>query len=223
MLNVRQAFNLLKNKAKILCFARANLKSYNGICFQSRNASFFRLPPNSNTSFYKAKDNIPEHYELIYRNTMHRYFLMAQIVSAVSVVAISIAYIWQSEIQKPNLDHWKNKPKTFETDMYMMTIGLILINVALQVILHRCPIRIYNNAPTNKYIMVFYDYLPFMKSRLSCQVSDIKKLKETGILPWSDSRYEILSARKVIMLENFFRRPADLNIMLGYQKHSEYD
>lgn len=218
VLTARVALEFLKNRSKL--FYSISTKPLNSNVLQKSNLSYFNFSRKSGTNYYRIKDNVSDQYELIYRNGMHRYFLFAQIISSVSVIGVSVMYMWESEVKAPKFENWKMVPKTFESDTYLILSAFILLNTVLQLALFKCPIRIYNNPNNDKYIMIFYKYIPFRTSRLSCKVRDITKLEETGILPWKNSSYQIQDSRTIIMLDNFFRKPADLNIMLGYQKHT---
>lgn len=191
---------------------------------ENRFISFKSMLKKPDAKKLKMQDNIPEHYQLIYRNTMYRYLYFAQILTTTTVVIVVLTLFMDGEIgTQINFENWKMKPKSFDSDALVFLSAFLVINTLLQVMINKMPIRIYNYPKRNHYIMVFYGNLPFTKARLSCKVNEIMKLEETGILPWKDSRYEIAEKRSIILMENFFRRPADLNIMLGYQPQDADD
>lgn len=190
---------------------------------QNKLISFFRAFKKPDAIKFKIKDNIPEQYDLIYRNGMDNYLLVAHIFTTTTAALVCISTLIESGSETMKFEKWATKPKTTDSDMIIMVSAFIFFWVALQAIVAKMPIRIYNYPKLNKYILIFHGNIPLLKSTIHCNVSDFSKVRPRGILPWKDFTYEIENNRNVILIENYFRRPADLNIILGYQKYDSQE
>ncbi|KAF2883046.1 hypothetical protein ILUMI_23123 [Ignelater luminosus] len=196
----------------------------NNLVFHRTFFQFFKRP-NINT--LKQIDGIPPEYILIYRNAMDRYLLSAQIVSTVSAIIVCAVVFFYSQWEfELNTQKWRmdDQPNPMENEGFIYATCFVTLCVLLHLIVTKMPIRIYNYPRRQKYVFIFYGILPTTKKRVVCKVNEVIKLEENGLLPWKDSRYEIVQKQNIIMLEHFFRKPSDLNIMLGYEKQAEdYD
>lgn len=192
---------------------------------QIREKSFFRLFAKDTISKIKEKDNVPEAFQLIYRNTMSNYLLAAQIVSTVGAGFVCLGLITSSEKQSVELrkGEWHQKANEISHEMYIFLTAFLGVCVLMQLLISRMPLRVYNHPKQDEYIMILYAALPTTTKRITCRVAELTRQEPSAIIPWNESTYEVKNKGKVILLENFFRTPADLNIMLGYQKQPKDD
>lgn len=226
---------LLNLKHKILVsFSSVNIRNINSIkkdiilknkfsCASKRNFyTFFRRETKEQL---KVKDDVPDQYNLIYRSTMDRYILFAQIITTVTAFIATVTTIITYDFSNSQLDfsNFKSHPREVEGEIYVYMTAFIAIVVILQVMISRLPIRIYNLPQQKKYIFIFYGNYPFTKRKVVCKIGDVFPLSTTGILPWKEGRYLINNEQKVILVDKYFRRPADLYIMLGVQRDPDVD
>lgn len=170
----------------------------------------------------KAKDNIPDHFNLIYRNTMSNYLLGAQIVSVLSAAIVGVTVFYYEISMKdyePHFSGWKEQPASVNNELIVYITAILLLSVMMQYFIKKMPLRIYN-CKDEKYVFVYYNVLPFHTRRFTCGINDIRKLadKPNSVLPWTNSRYEVHKNFGAILLESFFKNSLELNIMLGNQK-----
>lgn len=207
-----------------LCFKNVNaLRNVKVNSQQIREKSFIRFFAKESVQSLKERDNVPDVFELIYRNKMSGYLRAAQIFSSICGSAVCLKLVlsnsWQITL---DTDDWAQKPGSNKNDMYVYLWLFITFCVSMQFFVARMPLRIYNYPKQDEYLMIFYGPFPTMTRRLSCKAKEITK-QDAGILPWTESTYEVKNKTRVILIEHYFRRPADWNIMLGYQKNPEND
>ncbi|KAJ8922146.1 hypothetical protein NQ315_004081 [Exocentrus adspersus] len=173
----------------------------------------------------KIKDNVPDQYALIYRCKMERYLLYTQVVTVVCATVVSLCLIIRYDFSDIHYDYsdWKTPHRQVKNEYFVYLGSLITLVVFLQIVVSRLPVRIYNLAQQKKYILVFYGNLPFSTKRAICNVGDIVPLPEIEVLPWGQDRYMLKNKRNLIIFEQYFRKPADLYIMLGVQKDPDAD
>lgn len=197
----------------------ALLKPHSHPVFTKR-TFLYGLFKKPSTKTVKKLDCISDDYNLIYRNTMYRYLLVAQILSSLSTAVIVIFAL--SNFSGSSRSEF-NEVIPFYTDneiLFYVTC-FITLTAIVQVMIAKLPLRIYNCPQNQKYKFVFYGVLPFKTKQTVCKVNEVIKLEESGFMPWRDSKYELLNKREIILFEHCFRKPVDLNIMLGYQKQPD--
>lgn len=210
------------------CF-RINLVTksrFNSLCnpprdnpqFGARYLRFLRKPSQHDL---KVSDDIPEAFELIYRNTMSKYILGAQIISALTGGVVFVGFLFKSEqvskLQTPS--KWSHSARATENEEFYYVSFFIMFIVLIQAVIMRLPMRIYKVPNTPKYIVI--NYGPTGKQRCKFVRGEMRRMEEKGILPWKENRYLVETNRdrkNFILIETFFRRPADLHIMLGEQR-----
>ncbi|KAJ8929423.1 hypothetical protein NQ314_017872 [Rhamnusium bicolor] len=187
--------------------------------------SFFGWFKRPSKNQLKIADNVPDEYILIYRNTMDRYIFFAQLITTLSAFIIIVSSIIKHDLTNMELDFssWTYPPRQTENEIYVYVAAFTCLVVILQVLVSRLPIRIYNLPQQKKYIFVIYGNYPFTQKKLTTKVGEIASLPETGISPWKNDRYIIKNQQTLILLDKYFRRPADLYIMLGVQRDPDVD
>ncbi|XP_050517188.1 uncharacterized protein LOC126891890 [Diabrotica virgifera virgifera] len=191
--------------------------------------SFFNLFRKPTRDKLYVLDNVPDHFEIIHRNRMERYILVTRlgtwITSSIVFVFIILKYGSPKnhmEFIGSRTDVQRSSQNEFEIYLAMFT-GLI---VTLHLLIMKMPLRIYYSSPLKKYTMIVPSHLPFDNKRLSFTIGQLQKLPMTGILPWRDARYRIKyenDEKSLILMEDHFRKPADLWIMLGVQRDPNHE
>ncbi|XP_055535228.1 uncharacterized protein LOC129724381 isoform X3 [Wyeomyia smithii] len=164
---------------------------------------------------YRLKDNIPHDYRIIYRAPMEYYLSACNFVTSFSFAAMSgitaYAYLRNYNITAVPFDVEYGPLTANESDL-MLFLGFFLIaNVVIRIVVNRYPLRIYRSS--EKYFAVFEGYLPFTRKKLLFQKGEVWPVPQGGIVPWQDARYKI-NDKPVLLLEDYFRTPAELNAML---------
>lgn len=190
-----------------------------------RKKSIFRIFAKESVEKIKEKDNVPDVFQLIYRNRMSNYLLAAQIFSTVFAGSVCFGLIISHEVHDIDLKdkEWVTKPESLNQEIFIYLTVFITLCVLMQLMIRRMPLRIYNYPKQDEYIMIFYGALPTATKRITCRVNELSKLTEGEFLPWRKNTYEIKNKAKIILIDHYFRTPADCNIMLGYQKKPQDD
>ncbi|XP_044272181.1 uncharacterized protein LOC123016050 [Tribolium madens] len=207
------------------------------IRFHMLSGSPQKSPPTGTRSFYrfwlkpsqrdlKVADDIPDTYDLIYRNTMSKYILGAQIITLLAGGAVFMGYALKADyddIQR-EVTKWSPTTRASGNQEMIYILFFFLFIISIQTMVRRVPIRIYKVPQTTKYISI--NYGPFGKQRFKFMRGEVFHGRETGIVPWKENRFVIetkTDKRIFILMETYFRRPADLNIMLGEQRDPDVE
>lgn len=181
---------------------------------------WFRKPSESE---YRFKDKIAPDYKLVYNTTMDKYLLLGQLVTGILGGTLGVAAVLTGDVKFPK----PNEPQQLEMngEFILYATALIVCVVAIQRIIAKVPIRIYKSEITKQYVFVKRGVLPFSKKYFTCTANQLRKVEGgTPIIPWNDNTYKLVQKhdeRIMVLLEHCFKRPADLNILLGYQKEDE--
>ncbi|XP_060519365.1 uncharacterized protein LOC132697765 [Cylas formicarius] len=190
--------------------------------------NFFNLFRKPSKNQLRLKDKVPDGYELIYRNIADRYIFLCQLVNGVTILVVGVVTMLDlDQAQKlqfnPN-DQLKVAHKQTAKEIVVYISVFIVIYVILQLLVSQVPVRVYCCPKSQKYLSIFYGNLPFTMRRLQFQVGDVKQASNNFMkLPWTEYQYEIKDQQKIILLEQYFRRPADLFIMLGTQRDPDVE
>lgn len=191
---------------------------------------FFKMFRNATERDLKIKDNVPVEYNLIYRNTMTKYIYATQFVTCFTAGIACLAFMFNSDIETYDMRYsqWSSKTKTVENEEYVFIFAFIFVVALMQVCISRLPLRIYKVPSTNetKYLLICPGNLPLSGVRVNFSQGELNHVRESGILPWKENRYLIKAdneVKRIILIDHYFRRPADLNIMLGEQRDPEVD
>lgn len=212
---------LPKRYMQQFCAIHRNPTIRNIVITPQRNISFQSLR-KPNIDKLKLSDNIPKQYELVYRCTMSSYLYAAQISATIGALFVIIVAILNydsgnkydinlSGIDLHNIMH-------SEYQLTLFSAGFVLINIAVMILVSKFPVRIYFNAETKKYLGVVHGKIPKTKNILEFNAGDVKHTPKNGILPWNEYYYKLKNGQTIIMLDHYFRKPDDMNIMLGYTK-----
>lgn len=110
---------------------------------------------------------------------------------------------------------------TDNSEIIYMT-ALIAFTIALQRLILKVPIRIYKSPQSARYVFVTRGLLPYSRKYFTCGANELRKVEGTAtVIPWKEISYVVVSGderRTVVLMDYYFKRPADLNILLGYQK-----
>nr|CAH7752092.1 unnamed protein product [Callosobruchus chinensis] len=182
--------------------------------------SLFRFVKRPKKEELKIKDNIPDQYKLIYRNPMHRYIWFAQVITSATAVIVGLVTIIKTDFVRYE-DAFQTPEISGEAIVYMASFIAVL--VVLQLMIHRIPIRIYYLPQQKNYIMIFFGSHPFTSRRVICKAGDVVQLPIATLVPWKESSFEIKNKQKVILFDEYFRRPGDLHVLLGIQDDPDAD
>lgn len=185
-------------------------------------AGFIRKP---SIEELKIKDNVPDWYKLIYKSKMDRYLLLTQIVLTSCSVCFILFMIYTRDLKRKISSEYLGNRKAGENDIIIMTAIFTLSLIGYHFLLSKMPVRIYNFPQKKEYKLIFYGNLPLSQKSLTCKVSEIVE-SQGGILPWKESRFLLTSGneeRHIFLFHNYFKRPADLYIMMGLQNDPDED
>ncbi|GLV45798.1 uncharacterized protein CBL_02818 [Carabus blaptoides fortunei] len=212
---------LPKRYMQQLCAIRRTPTIRNFVLTPKRNISFQSLR-KPNIEKLKLNDNIPKQYELVYRCTMSSYLYAAQISATIGALFVVIVAIFnydstnKFEINLSGID--LHNIMQSEYQLIVFSAAFVLLNIAVMVLVSKFPVRIYFNAEGKKYIGVVHGKIPKTKNILEFNAGDVKHTPKNGVLPWNEYYYKIKNGQTIIMLDHYFRKPDDMNIMLGYTK-----
>lgn len=93
---------------------------------------------------FKRRDNVPDHYVLIYRGPMESYVKWSVHLSTFSAsisLITAIAARIRGDVVTPMMIDWDLVSEV--TDIYYFTIGFIIINLLVRFVVDKIPLRIY--------------------------------------------------------------------------------
>lgn len=184
--------------------------------FSQKIYRFWRKPSNEEL---RIKDNISANYIMIYRNKMERYLFWTQIVTFSTATLIALKLMISPELVVKAPISTTDGMQLENSDIFLFVSAFMIVIVVLQLLLTKLPIRIYNCPQKKKYTLVFYGNIPFSVRNLTCKVGDLFE-SPTGITSWKNAKYNLKTEEfdmDIFLLEEYFRRPADLYIMMGVQ------
>lgn len=197
-------------------------------CVQNR--SFFTFFKRTKLRDIKINDNIPDEYKLIYRSTLERYLILGQVattLTAFTAGVMLVAKLNQESVQLEDSERHErmkplyNKARPVDNEIYVYFTVLVGIILSIQVISGKAPVRIYNYPRREEYVMIFNGTLPFTKRKLVCKAGEVFHIPQNSYMPWKESLYEIYRKQEIILMEDSFKRPADLHVMMGIQRGEE--
>ncbi|XP_054089183.1 uncharacterized protein LOC128922503 [Zeugodacus cucurbitae] len=164
--------------------------------------------------FFIKKDNVSSEYELIYRAPMETYISIAKNISTVTATIISSAAIYSVT------NEYKITTPSFESmglvshpnDLWYFSFGFIAVTMVIRLFIAKYPLRIYGGI--DKYIAVYEPQLPFQSSKYVFNKGDVEEVF-SRFNPWNNCTYR-LGNKTSLLLNRYFRTPADYNQMLGY-------
>lgn len=172
---------------------------------------------------FRIKDSIPKDYQLVYRCTMSSYLYTAQYISVLglagAIVIFTTTYSSKMEYQfdKKTVDYFELTNEEYQSVIFM--VSFVFLTLAACVLINKFPIRIYFNDATNTYLGFTYGKLPNTKTILNFKAGElVEQPNRFKFLPWDQHKFKTKDGKVIILLEQYFRRPQDLNIMLGHVK-----
>ncbi|XP_050092887.1 uncharacterized protein LOC126575910 [Anopheles aquasalis] len=207
---------------RIACLAQTkviNIVSRPALC-QVRRTVYTNSPKNRSDvtkreKYFLQKDEIPLGFAIIYRAPMEYYLSACNIATSFSFLAMAGMSVFSI------LEDFRNVMLPFqmeyatlttnEKDLLLFVGFFFLVNVIIRIVINRYPLRIYRQK--KQYIAVFEGQIPLGKRMLKFHRGDVTVVPRSGILPWQDARYKI-NSNKVLLLNEYFRSPSELNIML---------
>lgn len=217
LLNKAQSVLTCKYRYHIL--TRSNLTSK---C-NSNQRQFFNWFQKQSETQLKQSDKIAPEYKLIYNTTLDKYLIMGQIVTLTISGLLAFIVMFKGDSIKPFMNLEKENIKDNESFIYM-TVLVICIFV-LQRLIAKVPVRIYKSPQTKLYVFVVHGFTPFSRKYLTCKANGLIKVEDLApIIPWKNSTYKLMKGNEektVVLMDYYFKRPAELNILLGYQKEDE--
>lgn len=172
----------------------------------------------------KISDNVPENYELIYRCTMASYLAAAQISVSVGVVVVIgfavIHYFTELKndfiIDVPHVELLNMEDTKLQ--MIIFSSSFVLLNLAILLFIRKFPVRIYFDSKNDNFIGVLFGMIPKSKTLIEFKAGEVIHTPRHGIIPWNENRYKLRNGKKLVLLDLYFRRPNDINVMLGQTK-----
>lgn len=171
-------------------------------------------------STIKKNDKIDPEYKLVYNTTLDKYLVLGQIVTTTigSALALTLAFC-------ENITSVDSVPTEPNMELVLFASSLCFCILVVHRIIARVPIRIYKSQITKEYVFICRGALPFSKNYFTCVANELRKVEEVSpFLPWKESTYKLVKnneERKLVLMDYYFKRPVDLNILLGYQKEDE--
>lgn len=185
-----------------------------------RNFNIYSIFGNPTAAEIHKQDNMPPDYELIYNNKLTTYIAVGKLVSGVATVAVVLSTLrYDSTLYRILVE------QEVRDDKILFFTAFFTISTLLHIIAVQIPLRIYYNRNAHKkYVFIVHGGLPFTTIRKYYRKGDVKPIynEEGSLNPWADSKYK---AKKddIYLFDNFFRKPSDLNILVGYEEDDDDD
>ncbi|XP_023162655.2 uncharacterized protein LOC111593843 [Drosophila hydei] len=159
------------------------------------------------------RDNLPAHYQLIYRAPLEKYVTWTKNVSTftVSVIALIAGYQLATSINFMNLVRKIDVGVLVsnEADLYFFAAGFVLINLAIRIFVFKYPLRIYKSG--DKYVAVFGSQMPVGTVKHYFQRGQIAEYKNV-LNPWSHVIFK-LDKRSSMLMIDYFKTPSEFHEM----------
>ncbi|XP_062133001.1 uncharacterized protein LOC133843449 isoform X2 [Drosophila sulfurigaster albostrigata] len=164
-------------------------------------------------------DNLPNHYQLIYRAPMENYVAWSKNVSTATVSIIGLLAGYQFATTSNMLDMTRQIDISIlmsnESDLYYFTVGFVLINLAIRAFVAMYPLRIYKSS--DKYVAVYGSQLPFGTIKNYFSRGEIAEYKNV-LNPWSHVMFK-LGQRSSLLLVDYFKTPVEFQKL--FEKNEE--
>uniref|UniRef100_A0A1B6CVK2 Uncharacterized protein n=1 Tax=Clastoptera arizonana TaxID=38151 RepID=A0A1B6CVK2_9HEMI len=184
-----------------------------------KSLSSFKSPSLIAEEKIRIEDKVPTNYNLIYKAPMLRYCQIAYVLAAFSTTVLPIwtygNYFLLSAPELSNQMMKLNESLAIDgyNDLLSFTIGSLIFSWSIILFVFKYPYRIYYSPQTKDYIAVISSSTPFKTKNIHFK-SALKVVPK--ILTFNffyESLYQ-LGTTKYFLLENYFRKPIDLEIML---------
>jgi len=170
----------------------------------------------------KSIDKVPIEYALIYRAPMTSLMKVAQVMSCVSILSLGAVgaykYITDTTFNFSSVFKMNefNKLGGIEIDgeLFLWISMFIIFNVGMCAVTMKYPLRIYHHEAANSYICVLNRFVPPKTKNISFNAGDIRRHIPfmSSVIPWRDALFKV-GNRKMYIMENNFRTPADFTTM----------
>lgn len=177
--------------------------------FQTRNTTSF---PKSARKL-KAKDNVPNDYNLIYIAPLNNYVTFSKcfgIFSALSVTISSFLYFYSDKTVTDQLKIGSLYLYNGTDDVIGFTALSLCMACGVIIISRKCTLRIYHNPAKSDYVAVFPSAVPFKTTKIN--FDNAVKDKSVSFL-FKNVTYK-LGTKKAFLLEHYFKAPINLTEML---------
>ncbi|XP_064541533.1 uncharacterized protein LOC135430692 [Drosophila montana] len=156
-------------------------------------------------------DNLPEHYQLIYRAPLEDYVTWTKNVSTGTVTVIGLIAGCQLATTMSFMNIARKIDISMlvsnETDLYYFAAGFVLINLAIRAFVAKYPLRIYKSA--DKYVAVYGSQMPVGTVKHYFERGQIAEYKNV-LNPWSHIMF-MLGRRSSMLLIDYFKTPAEFH------------
>ncbi|XP_068082270.1 uncharacterized protein [Anabrus simplex] len=207
--------NLSSISAYPACISKVKLLPPYSVPLQIKSRTTVTSTSRSTEDKLKVKDGIPTDYELIYRAPMNSYVIAAQgfssVLSSLFIALGAFEYIHGESGDRHVIINDVSIIQTNEQILMLIAV-FVIANVSLQIFALKYPIRIYKNK-MNSFIAVYVGYIPFKTRQVEFKAGNVIRLPPSGVMPWGMCWFKIKD-KNSILLEHYFRKPADLHSML---------
>lgn len=174
----------------------------------------------------RAKDKVPDSYILIYRNSIDNYMQATHLVLLCTNIAAAALCLTSSGdyFKMERLPILEEKGllgiplKPIDNQLTYILVCFVVLASVTYLYSSRMPVRIYYNAQKANYICCFNGFFPNQLKKQIVKIGEIAPLfKKETIFPFGDVTYRHLNGYRLILFDNYFRKPSDLYVMLGEQ------
>ena len=210
--NVRTKFYYVGNNRPV-CVLAAHTNYNPNRCM----SIFSKLFEPKSERKLKIFDDVPDHYELVYNILMRKFLLPAQYVLPF-MTAFCVSLLFVTPPAQPSMEPF------IEHEYYLMYVfATVAFTAGLHYIIQQFPVRIYRDPQRGSYVFVLYGFLPHTYKTLRCKAGEVKKLDESSYALMHRYIYTIRDSKRILLLENHFKRPIDMDIMLGETEENDED
>lgn len=193
----------------------------------TQNRTYFWIFKKRTNRELRLVDKPPESCELIYRCTMDNMFYAFQHLGfyAASVLCLGVLFQAQNienfpleEQDEPEMTERGHVAISTENQTHLMLGAFFFAYCIIVWFMTRVPVRIYYHPGTGKYWMYLYKALPSKVKIVKVGPGELKE--STGVVfnLWKYDMYEhTKSGESCLLLEQYFKYPGDLYVMLGQQ------
>lgn len=182
----------------------------------TKDLSTFKDTSKKSEDKIRIRDNIPVNYSLIYRAPMLVLCKLAYPLGLLSAIVLpTYVYVNLIFLQTP-LATDDLGPLAFlrgDYDLIFFTLSSVAVGCSILLFVFKYPFRIFHRPSTNEYIAVLSSVTPFKTKNL--HFTSASKVSPESI-PLDVFKHSVfkLDSKKVLLIEDCFKRPFDLEMML---------
>ncbi|CAG9783206.1 unnamed protein product [Diatraea saccharalis] len=176
---------------------------------------------------WREKDNVPKHWELIYKAPMERWLNYLSVYLTFSTTTVGFGGLYYAAfvfdintVNNPVIlgDDIVVANSGFECFVYLA--AFVGFHAGIKILLSKYVLRLYQDG--DNYLAIFGGHVYNQIKKHKFHLNDFKRLNPTFVVSWGDARFS-LGNKHAIILENYFKTPEYFNYLLFKRNKPKID